>query len=174
MGSIRVKFKHKNPANLTIKAKREARDAINEFLYEAIAVFVKEAAVNVVIDTGMTISSLRPLAIKVGTDINFYAMREPYSPLTTLRGEIRKSRSVSPEEGYKAGLKAAKIKKATLKDLSVNFSYSIKVFQWTKYEPEWDALNAGLEKMREYIKANKFWLELTIGKILQRTFKNVI
>ena len=175
MATFNVKFTKPDIKGMKRELKKQSAEMINQYLYNGVEEFATVAQNKVHVDTGMTLASLHALVDAIG-DFPVFRQpeRNPYHPLKTLRGEERKNKYTGPEEGYKAGLKAFKIKKANMTTMTFSFRYKIQVYQWNEWEHEWEALSESVKAFRNYLRANKRELEDELGRLVYRTYGTFI
>ena len=124
----------------------------------AIREFARVTAEVVHVDTGMAAGSLQPLAKEVGGGvlglIRPRIKREERTGFTTLTGRYYRQRKRSLDEGISAGENAFSINFGTVKRPRMFFRFDIKVYQWARWEGNWQAIRAGLAAMVQYINQN--------------------
>ena len=175
MATFNVKFTKPDLKGMGRELKRQSAEMINQYLNRGIEEFATVAQNKVHVDTGMTLASLHALIDAIGDFPVFRQVkRNPYRPFKTLRGEVRKDKKTGPEEGYKAGLKAFKIKKANMTTMTFSFRYKIQVYQWNEWEDEWRALSEAAKTFRRYLRENKRKLEDELGRLVYRTYGTFI
>jgi len=124
----------------------------------AIREFAKVAAEEIGVDTGMSGASLQPLAKAAGGGIlgiiRGRQKRGERQGYTSLTGRYYRQRKRNIEEGLAVGENAFSINFGTVKRPRMFFRFDIKVYQWARWESQWQAIEKALAAMVRYINQN--------------------
>jgi len=181
VSKINFNLKFGSVANLSRKMRTALKLEMDEYFDGAVRAFIDGVLDDTSsaqkgdgkIETGMSMASLLPLAMKVnyenevrqeihqGRRLNFK------KGLTTLRGEWRKDRERSIFEGISAGENAFVFKK-NYNSGTMKFSFKIMVFQHKHWEEKKESLVKGREAMLEYMDTHKSELTQNLGRVYRR------
>lgn len=142
---------------------------LKELFEGAVEAFLRRVVLEdaIKVDTGMSRSSLLPLARAVNAATNivtsFTPARGPQKGLVLRDGGYASSRFKGPAEGERAGENAFDLVLGNAKNPVFTFRFRINVFQWRHWEGVWAALEKGREAFNEHVRSSHRPPPLTAG-----------
>jgi hypothetical protein len=123
------------------KAIRELLAAAEKFWRELVLTWAENVQDAIVVDTGMSASSIAPLADYVGGPGTgrIITGRRTRRGVTLIDGKYEPNMIKSPETGAELGQDAFDFAVGTVANPKYTFGYSIAIYQWARHEAKWRA-----------------------------------
>ena len=115
--------------------------------------FVIAVSEKIQVETGMSMSSIQPLArvVRAVQQISYKPTRSPRKGYTNIQGIWIPRGVKGPQTGMRLGEKMFNFNIGSPSNPTFYFDFSINVYQWAFHEPDWQAITSGWERFNQVI-----------------------